>query len=121
MNATLKELMSLFGRTRLRNLAANMYVSWCGHIGRMKLSPLVAVLECRGAASKMGNADAGALREMYPRRGRPHGEFEDAIASHFGPFWGELTKDRVTLHGAKELVLHNKLPRAHSANWNSNF
>jgi len=121
MNSKLKELMTLFGWTRLRNLAANMYVSWCGHIGRMKVSPLVAVMEWRGAAWMMGSADAGALREMYPRRGRPRGESEDAIASQFGPFWAELTKDRVTWHGAQELFLHNILPRAHSANWNSNF
>jgi len=53
--------------------------------------------------------------------GADHGEFEAAIALQFGLFWGELTKDRVTWHGAKELFLHNILPRAHSANWNSNF
>jgi len=76
--------MKAFDWTPLRDLAANLHISWMGHVVRMGRSPLQSVLRWRDVAWFEGAR--GPERPKLARVGRPIAALEQSWSNALGRF-----------------------------------
>ena len=95
LNKKTQTLSHLFGRPTVESIVVHLQTGWVGHVARQSpFSPVCAARAWRDQGWWREVAD-NPSRPRYLRRGAQVGQSTDALFAHLGPFWKELTEDRL--------------------------